>query len=428
MPLRFVIFFVVITTLLTVVALYLSRRIATSLGLGTRGRRIALGVLLAATWLPFIARFVGGDALRWVGVSGFVVTLGMLITTGLLLPFDALRALVARASRALSRAPRPSLLAVPTALAPIGGDGAAAPVEASAPEDTSPTLGRRALLTRAAPLVAATAGGGTSLYGVLLGRHDYQLEDVPIPLARLPRALDGYTIVQISDVHVGAFISDYELGAALDLARRARPDLIVLTGDLVDHDPRYAEQLGRWARSLRELGARDGVIAIPGNHDYYAGIDEVLSALRGGGVDVLRNDARMIGDAGGRFALLGVDDVWAGRSGESAGADLDRALSQLPAEARDPDSGLARVLLCHNPEYYPEAADRVDLQLSGHTHGGQVNFVIRPADLVLRHGYIAGRYARGTSQIYVNRGFGTAGPPARVGSPPEVSRIVLTSA
>jgi predicted MPP superfamily phosphohydrolase len=173
--------------------------------------------------------------------------------------------------------------------------------------------------------------------------------------------------------------------------------------------------------ALVELGVRDGVAVIPGNHDYYAGADRVLATVQAAGADVLRNRGRVLGDAGGAFALLGVDDVWAARDGLSEGPNLARALADLP------EGDLARVLLCHNPEFYPEAADHVDLQLSGHTHGGQVNFLVRPADYVLRHGFIQGHYHRGASQLYVNRGFGTAGPPARVGAPPEVSRIVLTS-
>ena len=104
-----------------------------------------------------------------------------------------------------------------------------------------------------------------------------------------------------------------------------------------------------------------------------------------------------------------------------AGPDVRRALRTVPAD-------MPRVLLCHNPVYFPEAASEVALQLSGHTHGGQVNLLVRPADLILPHGYVAGLYQRGDSRLYINRGFGTAGPPARVGSPPEVTRVVLVSA
>ena len=116
--------------------------------------------------------------------------------------------------------------------------------------------------------------------------------------------------------------------------------------------------------------------------------------------------------------------VWARRfawrtKARPVGPNLDEALRHAPLN-------LPRVLLCHNPALFPAVADRIDLQLSGHTHGGQVNLGVRPADLLLRHGYIAGRYQRGNAQIYVNRGFGTAGPPARIGAAPEVTKLVLT--
>jgi predicted MPP superfamily phosphohydrolase len=199
------------------------------------------------------------------------------------------------------------------------------------------------------------------------------------------------------------------------LVRRARPDLVVLTGDLLDHDPAYAPKLGVLARRLGAL-ARDGVVAIPGNHDYYAGVEAVLGTLRAAGSRVLLNAGEVIH---GSFALLGVDDVWAPRDG-GRGPDLERAIATVPRD-------LPRVLLCHNPELFLEAAEHVDLQLSGHTHGGQVNFGVNSAELVFSHGYVRGHYSRGSSQIYVNRGFGTAGPPTRIGSAPEVTRIVLVA-
>jgi hypothetical protein len=192
----------------------------------------------------------------------------------------------------------------------------------------------------------------------------------------------------------------------------------VLTGDLVDHDPRYLVDLGLLVRAMTDAGARDGVVAVLGNHDDYTGSDEVTATLRAAGVRVLRNDAITIGDVGGRFALLGVDDLLARRNGYGEGADLPRAIRAAPED-------LARVLLCHNPMLFTDAASDVDLQLSGHTHGGQLNMVVHPAELIMP--YVAGRYVRGEGQLYVNRGFGTAGPPARVGTPPEVTRIVLVA-
>src|SRR5690606_2267078 len=114
-------------------------------------------------------------------------------------------------------------------------------------------------------------GGSSSVYGSLLGRHDYVIEDVPIAIPGLSRAFDGFSIVQLSDIHIGQFVGEPELRAAETLVRQAAPDLIVLTGDLLDHDPRFAEHLGRFVRRLEPL-ARHGVCVVSGNHDFYAGI------------------------------------------------------------------------------------------------------------------------------------------------------------
>jgi predicted MPP superfamily phosphohydrolase len=302
------------------------------------------------------------------------------------------------------------------------------PSLAKAGHDEPIVLTRREAIRRASVGVSLAIGGGSTAYGMTFGRHDYALEEQAFRLARLPRTLDGYTIAQISDVHVGAFVGDAELRAAEALLRCVRPDLIVLTGDLIDHDVRYTPCLGAFVRRLAELGARDGVVAIAGNHDYYAGVEDVLETLREAGARVLRNDGLLVPD-GERasaaevtrgFSLLGVDDVWARRYGEEGGTDLPRTLGFARPET-------ARVLLCHNPELFPEAAGQVDLQLSGHTHGGQVTYLVRPADLFLRHGFVMGRYERDGSQLYVNRGFGTAGPPIRIATPPEVTKIVLTA-
>src|SRR5207244_2324989 len=152
--------------------------------------------------------------------------------------------------------------------------------------------------------------------------------------------------------------------------KNARPDLIVLTGDLLDNDPRLADQLGRFVRRLTAL-ARYGVVAIPGNHDYFAGVEAVAKAVTLAGARMLRNDALIVGDADAGFSLLGVDDVWARREG--SGPDLERAVRALPRLAGRvaPALDLPRVLLCHNPSFFAESAGQVALQLSGHTHGGQ---------------------------------------------------------
>jgi predicted MPP superfamily phosphohydrolase len=338
----------------------------------------------------------------------FVIQLAVLISCVLLLAVD-LVAFVATLVRKL-RASR---------------NRNAAPVAPSVAD--APAVPRRTLLVQAAAGSAFLVGSSSSLYGTLVGRHDYTIEELGVPLPGLSKSLDGFTIVQVSDIHVGSFVGDAELEAGVEFVRRAKPDLVVLTGDLIDHDPRMAEMLGRFARRLVPF-AREGVTAITGNHDYYAGVLTTVGALERAGARVLRNQGRVIGGARG-FALLGVDDVMAKRFDPAEGPDLDAAIRSLPPiDGRSAARDLPRVLLCHNPSFFERSAGKVELQLSGHTHGGQVNIVVRPSELFMKNGWIAGLYERSGSRLYVNRGFGTAGPPARVGSPPEITRVVLASA
>lgn len=291
--------------------------------------------------------------------------------------------------------------------------GGAAPATAPISE---PGMTRRQVVEAAGGVAMIGATGSMLGWGAVRGRHAFELTEVAVRIAALPRALDGYTIVQISDLHVGTYVGERELDEGFERVRAAKPDLVVVTGDLVDFDPAYAPLA---ARRLADLAPRDGVFAIVGNHDDYTGVDVVTGALRAAGVTPLVNDGRVVraGDGGG-FALLGVDDLWSPRYGRG-GPRLDRALEAVPA-------ALPRILLSHQPRTIDFWAGRVALQLSGHTHGGQINPGFRPADLLMP--YVAGQYRVGGSVLYVNRGFGTVGPPSRVGAPPEVTRIVLVSA
>jgi hypothetical protein len=248
------------------------------------------------------------------------------------------------------------------------------------------------------------------------GRHQFELCEIAVRIPGLPRVLDGYVIAQVSDIHVGAHVGERELNEGLALVRQARPDLIAVTGDLVDFEPE-ATRLA--ARKLVDVAPRDGVVATLGNHDYYAGADGVLSALRAAGVIALVDEGRVMraADAGG-FALLGVDDKASSGYGRS-GPRLERALAMVPRE-------LPRILLSHQPTTVNLWPGKVALQLSGHTHGGQINPASRTVNLLFE--YLAGSYSVGGTTLYVNRGFGTVGPPARVGAPPEVTRIVLVAA
>jgi hypothetical protein len=418
---RAVVFLLVLSLLLGGASLYVGRRAAETFGLGQRGRKVVIGVSLGAIVLMILSRVAG---LREVGQVAFTVLLALLISAVLLGGVDLVRLAARWAERLVLRRPAPSPAPAEAPAEPVLAAampaGSAEPTVVEAPPQAPKAPERRAFLGQVAAGSAMVVGSTSALYGAIFGRHDYVIEEVPLVLPGLSKKLDGYTLVQLSDIHLGTFVGEPEMRAAEELVRKARPDRIVLTGDLIDSDPRYAEALGRLVRRLAPL-ARDGVVAIPGNHDHYAGIRQAVGALEGAGARVLRNDGLVIGDAREGIALLGVEDVWARRNDPSNAPDLDLAISKVPAD-------LPRVLLCHNPVFFPEAAGKVALQISGHTHGGQVNLgALRPGRLVLPYGYIEGLYERAGSRLYVNRGFGTAGPPARVGAAPEVTRIVLTS-
>jgi predicted MPP superfamily phosphohydrolase len=282
-----------------------------------------------------------------------------------------------------------------------------------APACASPS--RRIVLERLGGAAAFAASSGSLAWGALWGRYEWAVEEVPIRLAALPRALDGFTIVQLSDLHVGTFVGERELALGLGLLDRLRPDMVVITGDLIDVDRRFVPLA---ARRLGALRARYGTYCVPGNHDYYTGATAVFEGMTKAGVEVLRNRGKVIAPQDGGFALLGVDDLSAHQRG-GAGPDLARARAEVP-----PD--LATVLLAHQPRFAATAvASGIDLQLSGHTHGGQINPGFRPIDFLFP--YVSGRYDVGSMQLYVNRGFGTAGPPARLGAPPEITKIVLVA-
>jgi hypothetical protein len=292
------------------------------------------------------------------------------------------------------------------------------PVPDSVP-DPPPAVGRREAIER---IVGAGAFGGATIalgWGAIRGRHAFEIEEVEVRIVGWPRQLDGYTIAQVSDVHVGSFVGERELDEGFELVKRIKPDLVVATGDLVDF---LAANIDPLAARLVAVGARDGAFAIPGNHDHYAGVAEVMERAAKIGVHVLCNDAvRLRGGDGGGFSLLGVDDLMGRSMGTPGffGPDLGFALRRTP-----PD--LPRILLAHQPKYVDEANGRVALQLSGHTHGGQLNPGFQPASLLLR--YVAGRYEVGGTTLWVNRGFGVVGPPARIGAPPEVTKLVIVAA
>lgn len=294
------------------------------------------------------------------------------------------------------------------------GERGFARVKVPAADPPQPEIGRREAVERISGVVAFGTAGLALGWGAVK-RHDFQVDEVVVKVKGWPRALEGYTIAQVSDIHVGTFVGDRELDEGFEHVKRIKPDLVVATGDLVDF---VAENVDPLAMRMLQVGARDGAYAILGNHDHYAGPADVVRRAERLGVRVLCNESQRlrIGDGGG-FLLVGVDDLQGRRVPEPGytGPDLGLAL-----RGAAPD--LPRILLAHQPWFLDESAGRVALQLSGHTHGGQVP----PIGQLLR--YARGRFEAMGTTLWVNRGFGVVGPPVRIGSPPEVTKIVIVAA
>ncbi len=275
-------------------------------------------------------------------------------------------------------------------------------------------MSRRQFMARTFGGTAAMVAGASVTRGVFEARGEHEIVDVEVRLAKLPRALDGFTIVQLSDLHTGMTIDRDFVQRVVDRANALSPDLVALTGDMVDGP---VDALREHVAPLGSLRAKHGVFAITGNHEYYAGADEWIAAISTLGIRYLRNERVTIGDGDASFDLAGVDDHsaagWRGH-----GEDLPRAVS-----GRDPSKAL--VLLAHQPRQVRRAAKHgVDLQLSGHTHGGQIwpwHYIVR----LQQGGLLAGRYDVDGTQLYVTRGCGYWGPPVRVWAPLEITRVTL---
>ena len=271
---------------------------------------------------------------------------------------------------------------------------------------------RRQAISRLFGGAAALVGIGASGVGVASVLSPVAVSRVRVVIDRLSKAKSGYRIVQISDVHVGPTIGHDFIEEIVARINALNPDLIAITGDLVDGSVR---DLAEHVAPLGKLRARDGVFFVTGNHEYYSGADAWIAHLGSKlGVRVLRNEHVQIGGDEG-FDLAGIDDASA--HGDGHGPDLHKALDGR-------DGSRACVLLAHQPRGI-DLADRlgVDLQLSGHTHGGQMvpwNFLVR-----LQQPFIAGLHKLARAQIYVSRGTGYWGPPMRVGAPAEITEIEL---
>ncbi len=291
------------------------------------------------------------------------------------------------------------------------------------------TLLRDAVLLAALPLPHAGLAQATApavpmlalaaiAWGLFQARRTARVREVDVPIAGLPAALQGFTIVQISDVHVGPTVKRPYVQAIVDAVNGLGADVVAVTGDLVDG---RVDDLRAEVQPLAGLRARHGSFFVAGNHEYYSGVDEWLAHLRTLGLRVLMNEHVAIEHDGAHLVLAGVSDWSAHHFIEAHRSDPSAALAGAPPGAA------VRILLAHQPRSAPAAAEAgFDLQLSGHTHGGQ----FWPWNLFvpLQQPFTAGLHRLQRLWVYTSRGTGYWGPPLRLGAPSEITRLRLVAA
>ncbi len=265
----------------------------------------------------------------------------------------------------------------------------------------------------AVPLLAAVF----SLVGFVNARRRAEVRVRDIPIADLPAGLQGFRIAQVSDVHVGPTIKRAYLDAIVEAVNALEADLVAVTGDLVDGS---VHRLAAHVAPLARLRSRHGSFFVTGNHEYYSGADAWVAELRRLGLRVLMNEHALLEHEGEALLVAGVTDYSAHHFEPAQKSDPGQAISGAPVAG-------ARILLAHQPRSaFAAAAAGFDLQLSGHTHGGQFlpwNLFVR-----LQQPFVAGLHRVGKLLVYVSRGAGYWGPPLRLGAPSEITLLRLVRA
>jgi predicted MPP superfamily phosphohydrolase len=273
---------------------------------------------------------------------------------------------------------------------------------------------RRAFLAKMLAGGVGTLALTLSGWGVYSAVRPVEVKRLTVRLRKLPESLRGLRLVQLTDMHVGPTIGRDFVQDIVTKVNALDADIIAITGDLIDGT---VEELGHAVRPLGELRSKHGTFFVTGNHEYYSGADQWLAFLEEIGIRSLRNEHVELGQGNAAIQVAGVDDWTAHQFGNGHGADMSRAL-----EGRDETKPV--VLLAHQPKQFDEAREHgVDLQISGHTHGGQIfpfgflTGLVQP--------FVSGLHRRGDTQIYVSSGTGYWGPPMRIAAPSEITLIEL---
>lgn len=273
-------------------------------------------------------------------------------------------------------------------------------------------------LVRASGIAVPLLAGLVALAGFFNARRVARVVEVDVPISGLPAALHGFTIAQISDIHVGPTIKHGYLNRIVDAVNALQADAVAVTGDLVDGAVRH---LAPHTAPLARLRARHGAFFVTGNHEYYSGAHAWIEEVRRLGLQVLMNEHVVLEHDGAALLLAGVTDYTAHHFDPSHRSDPQKALHGAPVHVA------VKILLAHQPRTAPAAAAAgFDLQLSGHTHGGQFfpwNFFVP-----MQQPWVAGLKRLENLWVYISRGTGYWGPPKRFGAPSEITRVRLVSA
>ncbi|MEV4462039.1 metallophosphoesterase [Micromonospora echinofusca] len=403
--------------------LYLWKRLVRDTTTPGRWRRIGgITALVLALLVP--ATMVGTQAgLYWLAWPGYLWLAVMFYLLVLLVALEvpmAVTKLVLRrrvaAAEPTAAAPEPAMVSAAPEAPAVGAAGPADPPAAGAVGQPDHDPARRLLLARGAAIFAGLTATGLTGYGIRTALGPPQLDRVQIPLAKLPRSMDGLRIATVSDIHLGPLRGRAHTERIVAAINRLDADIVAVVGDLVDGS---VAELGEAAEPLRGLRSRHGSYFVTGNHEYYSGVEEWVQELDRLGLRVMQNERTEIQARGGVLDLAGVNDVTAAGTGLAAPADYAAALGN-----RDPNRPV--VLLAHQPVAAVEAAKfGVDLQLSGHTHGGQMvpfNLLVK-----LQQPVVSGLGEVDGTKVYVTNGAGFWGPPVRVGAEPQITLVELRS-
>ncbi|MET7376032.1 metallophosphoesterase [Micromonospora arida] len=409
--------FVAVLALVTgLIHLYLWKRLVRDTTTPGRWRRIGgIAALVLALLVPVTMAgtqaglyWIAWPGYLWLALMFYLLVVLVVLEVPMLVARLVLRRRVV-AAEPTTAAPEPVLVGAAGPTEPPAAGAVAAP-------DHDPS--RRLLLARGAAIFAGLTATGTVGYGVRTALGPPHLDRVRIPLAKLPRSMDGLRIATVSDIHLGPLRGRAHTERIVAAINRLDADIVAVVGDLVDGS---VAELGSAAAPLRNLRSRYGSFFVTGNHEYYSGVEEWVQEVDRLGLRVLQNRRQEIQARGGVLDLAGVNDLDAtGGTGLAAGPDFAAALGD-----RDPSRPV--VLLAHQPLAAKEAARYgVDLQLSGHTHGGQMV----PFNLAvgLEQPVVSGLGEVDGTKVYVTNGAGFWGPPVRVGAEPQISLVELRSA